>query len=179
MRTRCTDVTRYGAVIGWRRCTPRRRRTFAAYTGVESRPLADRLFFLRESAIVGTRIILTRLSAIGRHPKWYVTALRRRYCVRSSSPSCPRHDEYFCLTATTSRIVPRGRCTRTRIASLSQCAFPLLSSPLCALDGTPGRTVRLLRIAQFIPRMVLASASGHPEDSPTRGTIHRRKPSPG
>jgi len=40
---------------------------------------ADSLFFPRESAIVGARIIWTRPSTIGQHPRWYVTA-SQRFC---------------------------------------------------------------------------------------------------
>lgn len=48
---------------------------------------ADSQVFPREFAIVGARIFLTRPSAIGQHPRWYVTASRCR--PRDRNPAIP------------------------------------------------------------------------------------------
>lgn len=139
-RTRRTDVPGHGAadwLTAVRRCTPRRRRTFTAHTGVESKPLTDRLFFLRESAIVGTRIFLTRLPAIGRHPKWYVATFQRRCRVRGLLLSRSRGNEYFFLNddVVYSAARPFHESENSSLFPLRAC---FLSSRLCTLDRVPG-----------------------------------------
>lgn len=119
-------------------------------------------------------------------------------CSRSATPfprlrpiafaSVPRR--IFFLDDAISRTVPGSTSPKTRVASLSQCVSPLLSSPLlsssllssphlCTLDEASGRTERLLRIAQFIPWVVLALAPVHQEYPLTHGMMHRGEYSSG